>query len=199
LIFEPESQSKPVDSSSTTEQQGDPRNWGSTPTVTECEDEDSSPLLLADVPPLPLPSSSSLDLPLLQSAPHVNAPCAAMQFCGRGTVMIGKGTITFTAQRTLGTGEAKTGSLIVPTNDVDIVSVEQERVCVSVKHDNATTQLTFDATSADEAKRIATALDRDELSELQRKRTEASGRPVLIDHSPPRCFVVVYPSNQPKE
>ena len=49
--------------------------------------------------------------------------------------------------------------------------------------------LTFDAASANEAKRIAAALERDELSEMQRKRTEASGHAISIDHSPPRCFI----------
>lgn len=162
------------------------------------EDEDSPPLLLADVPPLPLPSASSLDLVSQTSAPEAHSAPPVIAFRGRGTILVGKGTVTFTGQRPTAIGEMKPGSLIVPLDDVDLVSRNEKRVDVSIRHDNAAMPLTFDATTAEEAKRLAAALERDELSEMQRKRTEASGRPVLIDHSPPRCFTVTYTSSPPK-
>ena len=109
--------------------------------------------------------------------------------------MIGKGSVTFAGQRVVGSGETKSGSLIVPLSDVDGVAVENERVCVSVKQDNSLVTLAFEAASANEARHISMALERDELSEMQRRRSEASGRAILIDHSPPRCFVVAHLSN----
>ena len=56
--------------------------------------------------------------------------------------------------------------------------------------------MTFDAASADEAKHIATALERDELSRDATQANRGSRAHVIsIDPSPPRCFIVVYQSN----
>jgi hypothetical protein len=59
--------------------------------------------------------------------------------------------------------------------------------------------LTFDATSADEARDLAAALERDEVSERQRKQLEASGHYVSFDPVPPRFFSVVYRPNPSDE
>ena len=82
-----------------------------------------------DTQPSPLPQMTME--PSLLSQHHRSSE-AIVAFRGRGTVMIGKGSVTFTGQRVVRGGETKSGSLIVPLSDVDGVAVENERVSVSV-------------------------------------------------------------------
>lgn len=135
--------------------------------------------------PPPLPATDS---PLQSRKPS----CPTIGFRGKGMVMIGKGTITFSGVRSTKSGQPKTGSLIVPLSDVDDVQGKEKRICVSFKLNGGVTSLAFDAASTKDATLIESALFPDELSELQRKRTEASGHPIAIDPSPARVFSVVY-------
>ena len=112
-------------------------------------------------------------------------------FRGKGTLMIGQGTITFSAVRST-SGPTKTGSLVVPLTDVTSVKVTDVHVCVSFKLDDVLSLLTFDATTAKDAALIASSLLPDELNEIQRKRTQAAGHAIAIDPSPPRVFSVVF-------
>jgi hypothetical protein len=154
-----------------------------------------SPLPRSPSFPPPLASTNPLPLP----ACYAKAVGATVEFRGRGTIMIGRGTATFTGKRHLGPGQWKPGSLIVPLSDVANVNADKKRVAVAFMLGNALARLMLDAASADEAKHIATALERDALGEMQRKRTEASGHYISTDPSPPRCFTVVYESDPSQE
>lgn len=138
-------------------------------------------------PPLPLPAC------------YAKVVGATIEFRGAGVVMIGKGTVNFTGKRCLANGQSAPGSLIVPLSDVANVSIKSNRITVAFLLGDALARLTFDALNTDEAKEIATALERDELGERQRKRSEALGRTVALDPSTPRFFTVVFEADSCNE
>lgn len=142
----------------------------------------------------PLPQSPLFPPPLPLPACYVKAVDATIEFRGGGAILIGKGTVTFTGRRYFEFGKSKPGSLVVPLSDVANVNADTKGVTVAFMLGNALARLMFDAVNADEAKDIAAALERDELSERQRKRTEASGHAIFIDPAQPQFFSVVYQS-----
>jgi hypothetical protein len=126
------------------------------------------------------------------AVPLVNGAGPSIQFFGQGTILIGMGTVTFSGKHTIESGPSKRGSLIVPLSDIVDVEVAGRRIWLSVWHEEGVIPLTLDAQDPQQATVMAAALMPDELSEMQRQRTEAAGHPVAIDPAPPRCFVVVF-------
>jgi hypothetical protein len=120
------------------------------------------------------------------------AVSATIGFRGRGTVMIGKGTVTFTGKRYLEPGDSKPGSLIVPMSDVADASSNERQVSIAFMLGNALARLTFDAVDSSEATRMATMLSPDEHGMMLRMRTEASGHAIAIDAALPQVFTVMF-------
>jgi hypothetical protein len=187
LIFDP--QMPPETSSSTELDQSDMLPSLDEPQKARLDspaDEDE-----ADVSPPPVPAEYAKQFKPDNSIP----PCDAVHFDGRGTVMIGKGTDTFAGQRHLVDKQTKHGALMIPMEDVNSVRADGEHVDVVVKHGDGLLSISFDAANVEEASRIAAALERDDFAEILKKRSKESGHPPLIDHSPPKCFSVVFFSN----
>jgi hypothetical protein len=122
--------------------------------------------------------------------PSPNA--TSIEFCGKGTVMIGMGTITITAKRACGADTPKQSTLVVDYTDVRKVLVDGSRVQILFKRSVGMAPLIFDAANVAEARTIAVTLEPDDLEEMRRMRSDASRRSRGIDSVAPRIFSVVF-------
>jgi hypothetical protein len=161
---------------------------------------DRGPVIRCELTPL---DDCETNLPADDSSPARGASCAEsfdsqeresprINFRGSGTVLVGRGTATFSGIRFRNCGHYNVGSIVVPLGDIAGVRVAHRSVCVSFHIHDAFLWLTFDAASAAEARRLTLALLPDPLLELQRKRNIARDDSRFIEPDLPHVFAVQY-------
>ena len=129
---------------------------------------------------------------LQQPAPRANVARTPIQFRGRGTIIIGRGTVTFTGKHNLRTGELRADSLMIPWRNIKGAHVENRDVCVWFQSGNIAKKVTFGAENADDAKWIAATLEGSDPGGTQQEGTEAKAAPARSSGESRRRFPIFY-------